>query len=434
MKTLTPFFLAGVLAFCGCVRSVTTLPYSGKLNHGVVYALPKTKLKISATYTVRETTAQKDGIPLTAVTNEIFIAKPVNLEALVVPDAANRFVLSGEGLIKDSRLDSSFKFQLGDNQLLTSVSAEATDKSPEIFQGLVGSALTIAKMAAVAGRGEPLPAPLPDILTRLQSIDREIGALAKEPPSTNKFERIALLTKEQDVLLGVAAKFIERNAAKVKETEVTHTWLLDVSDFKMNGAWAEATISIPPKKLGDFEEGEAPRLKVQIGLSEQELANATQSFFASTNSKGQAGVIYRSPQPVRVRVTNLDKQTLILDDFVQFANVGAFNVVEVKTKTWAKRKTEITFNPGTGSLKEYGVEATSSAEAAAKALDSSLTKVQTALGDIKKAQDAAEATKKSPEDAKLTDLEMQKKLVDAEANLIKAQQELDKLKSGSATN
>jgi len=209
---------------------------------------------------------------------------------------------------------------------------------------------------------------------------------------------------------------------------------LDLADFKRANEWLVKEISAPAAKLEDFPQAEVPSTRIELFVTEEQFKNANNKFFSETSGTLEPSVIYRVPTPVRVRVIVAPKNVVVFDGEIPFAQLGPFNKVEAKYKLWAKRKTQINFSPNTGSIKEYGVEATSSAEAVAKALDTSLSKVQTAVDDIRKKQETAEAAKKTPEKIKLDELEIQRKLLEAESALIKAQQELNKLKSGFGSN
>jgi hypothetical protein len=431
MKTHITVSIAILALFSGCARSVTTAPYVlNKRNSGVVYALPKTRLRVTVTYTVIAKTKIENGIA-SPLPKEIVIAKPVVIEPLLVSDTKNTFVLSGERLVKDSRLDASFKFQLNDNQTLASVTSESLDKSPEIFQGLVGSGISIAKMVAVAGAGG-IPTPLKEIGARIKVIDNEVAALATGN-DTDKATKIKKLLDEESVLMDAAKRYLELNGEKSEEKDIAYIQILDVADFSKVGNSYTKEVAVPAAKLGDFNQPAIPVLKIELLLTDDQMARAKANFFSDDKAKPDPSIVYRVPTPVRVKATAAPKNVVVFEDDILFAQIGPFNSVEAKYKLWAKRKTAITFSATTGSVKEYGVESTSSAEAAAKALDTSLTKVQGAVVDIQKAQAAAEAAKKTPEQTKIIELDTQKKLLEAEAALIKAQQELDKLKPGSGS-
>jgi len=450
MRTYVPFLVPVVLALGGCAHSVTTSIYDPcGTNAGVVYSLPKTLLKVSVTYTIEKRTRMVDGL-LENPTETPTIRKPIVIEPILTSDPRNSLVLSGEGLTKGVSLDSSFKFQISDSQLLAGVTAETTDKTPEILQGVVTSGISIAKMVAMAG--ERATTPMKEVANRLKTINDRIAALAAaEDP--NNLKRLDALLKEQQVWLSFAAKYRELNTTKVEEREVIFSRILDLTDFKwMTDHW-EAKVVSPGARLGDFSDAAVPAVTVEVFATEQEYNNSKAAFSptgsaaqhqaaapnAGQNDKmkrpctAEKGVIYRASVPLRTKVRLGGSNTVVFDDYIPFAQVGPFNKVEARYKALAKRTTTIVFSAATGGVKEYGVEATSSGDAAAKAIDMSLAKMQTALGDIKKAQDAAEATKKTPEQIKLSDLDMQKKLTDAEAALIEAQQKLERLRAGSGS-
>ncbi len=424
MRILYCAVLLAAAVLGGCVSSVTSKAFHPKSpNYGVVYSLPMTRLKVNLTYTIQKETRVSNGIAVSR-TETVVLGKPVTLETILAPDEANSFVLSGDGLAKDSRLDLSFKFAVGDNKLLTSVTSDITDKTPEVLEGLVGSGISIAKMVAVAGK-EELPAPLKRVHTRLDVINEEIASLAAQA-DPKKLEKIDALVKEQQALLTFVMKYQELNAPKTEERDVLYSAVLDLSDFAWNGAAWTKVVRAPGKKLGaNINDPDVPGATIQVIGTADQYANSITPH--KVPEGGENGIFYRAPVFLRTKIMISPHNILVFDDYVPFAQAGPINKVEARYKVFAKRKTTITFASTTGSVKEYGVEAGSSVEGLAKSLDSSLSKTQTALAEIRKAQAAA---RKSPEEAKLADLEMQKKLADAEANLIRAQQELDKLKAG----
>jgi hypothetical protein len=446
MKIVTTITIFLSFALCGCVRSVTSSQYrSNVANEGIVYSLPKTRLQVTITYTIRSTTQLKNGVPGLS-TKKVLISKPVEIKPLLVPDTDNTFVISGENLVKDSRLDASFNFQVTENQLLAAVSSEARDKSPEIIQGLVGSGIAIAKMAATAGE-ETKPALLKAIDARLEKINIELKTLV-ESADEKKVKKMDQLLKEQAKLLEMAKSYLKNNAEQMEEKDIVYTQIVDPGSFtsdnkctcnnKEMSACTCIEIGAPAAMLGVAGQNEVPNITIELFANKNQIEYATKAknkFFSSQDSETPIdGVLYRVPAPIRVRVTVAPKNVVVFDDEIPFAQLGPINKVDAKYKMMASRKTRIIFSPHTGSIKEYGVEATSSAEAAAQALDTSLSKLQTAVASIKKNQDAAEAAKKTPEQNALDELNMRKKLLEAESDLIKAQQELDKLKTGSGTN
>lgn len=431
MIRLVLFPAIAALALTGCTRSVTTSTLQpGVLNAGVVYSLPKTLLKVSITYTIEKTTKMEDGI-IKSSTEEAVIRKPLVVEPVLASDPQNCYVISGQGLTKDVGLDASFKFQINDNLLLAGVAADVTDKTPEILQGVVSSGLSIAKVVAMAG--EEATSPLKEVAGRLASIDTEIATLARpNNDDPKRLEKLDTLQKEQQTWLSFVAKYRELNTTRIETRDVAYTRVMDLTEFKWaEDRWALASVKAPGKMLGNLADSGVPGVSVEVFANRTQYDNATGAFL--TPEAGEKGVIYRVPTPLRTRITVAPSNTVFFDDYIPFAQVGSFNKVEASYKALAKRKTTMIFSATTGGLKEYGVETTSSAEAATKALDTSLSKVQTTMGEIKKTQDAAEAAKKTPEQMKLSELDMQKKLVDAETALLEAQQKLEKAKSAAGS-
>jgi len=411
----------------GCMSSVTTLAYNpNKANHGVVYALPRTRLKVTVNYTIRRETTLQNGIPLN--TNQtVLVGKPVVLETLQAPDPNNRFVLSGNGLVNDSRLDASFKFSVDDNQLLTAVTTDITDRSPEIFQSLVASGISMAKLAVAAGERRELPGPLKPVEARLIAINGEAATLAGQD-DPKKLDKLDALMKEQQAWLAFISKYQDLNGTKTDDHDVPYSEILDLNDFQKQGDHWTREIQASGKKLGDHIDNLAvPRTVVDVFLTDEQHDNATQGY--SVASKGENDILYRASTPVRTRVTVLPDNVVVFNDYIPFVQAGPVNKVQARYKAFAKRKTTITFGAATGTLKDYGVDSTSSAQAMAGALDTSLGKVQTAVNDIQKAQAAAAAAKKTPEQEQLDQLDTQKKLLDAQAAVINARQTLDKLQS-----
>ena len=425
MNSFRPAVMVLVATLSGCVSSVTTNAYrADSSNNGVVYSLPMTRLKTNITYTIRKETRVNNGIPVSS-TQTILIGKPVVLEPVVAPDAANTFVLSGDALAKNSRLDMSFKFAVNDLNLLTSLSSEITDQSPAVFEGLVGSGLSIARMAAAAG--EELPEPLKVIGLRLEAINAEVVSLAAGT-DPKKLEKMDGLVKEQQVLVSFAGKYRELNATKTEEREVAYAVVLDLAAFEWDaatGTWS-LVVKAPGMKLApDINDNDVPGVTIRISGSPGQHANVLARY--AVPAGGEEAVLYRAPVLLRTRVSVAPSNVLVYDDYLPFAQAGPVNRVEARYKLFAGRKTTITFNSATGGLKEYGVDTGSTAEAAAKSLDASLAKTQTALTEIRKAQAAVA----SPQENRLAELTMQQKLAKAEADLIAAKRKLEQLKAAA---
>ena len=425
MKTNLIYACITSLACAGCVSSVTTVKYhESKPNHGIVYALPETRLKVTVTYTVRKEVTVSNGIPVSTSRN-ILIAKPVTLDPVLAPDPLNRFVLTGDKLTKDCRLDSSFTFAVDDNQLLTSVSAEATDQTAAAIGSFVSAGISIAKLVAAAGENANLPPVLAAISARLAEINNEVALalVATNKSITNRTDRLKDLVGEQIALQTELTKYLELNTVKTDDQDVIYTEILDLRDFtpgETANVWTRK-VQAPASRFGkDTDQDTIPFVAIDAYLTEQQHSNATKAY--SLCCKGKNAVLCREVTPVRCTVTvNHGKEFIpVLDTQLPFAQVGPVNALEARYKNFGKRTTTINFSAAT----------TSSLATAAGALNTSAANVDSAVADIRKAQTAADAARKSPEQQQLDELSQKKKLLDAEADLIKSQRALDALKAG----
>ena len=441
-KSLSLFALLALSG--GCVSSVTTLPYrpSGE-NHGTVYALPLTRLKASVTYTIRQSVAWQNGSPV-ETNSFIYISKPVQLETVIVPDPTNRFVLSGDKLTKDSRLDATFKFAVDDNQLLTAVSSDVTDKTPEAIGSFVASGISIAKIAMAAGQATNRPALLAAVEQRLVAIDGEMAALVADSSitqSTNRTDKLAALVTEQGALLAVITNYHQLNTVKTDDRDVIYSEILDVSDMKPKANHWFKTVRAPGNRLGKkINDNDVPAITIDLYLTAAQHTNAVATY--PLGVKGANLILYREVNPVRTTVTVAPDNIVVFDGPLPFVQAGPINAVEARSKAFGKRTTTIVFSATTGSIKEYGVTSTSSLQGVAGALDTTSSKVLTGITDIqtaqstadaakKAAQAAAAAAKKTPEQIQTDQLTQQTALLEAQAALIKAQQALDALKAGN---
>lgn len=392
---------------------------------GVVYALPRTRVDVTVTYTVKSTTLQKNGVAAPTAARSASIKTPVTVTPVLVADDDNRFILSGEGLAKDGRLDSNFKFAVNDKQLLTSVSADLTDKSPETFQSLVGAAISIAKIAAVAG-ADPVE---DDYAARIGVLDTKIIAVSRAD-GKDRMKEMKALIDERALLVGALEKYREANSPVVAETAIPYTVSLNLDVLVAGGT---QDIKAPASLLG-IPDAAVPVVRVTLACSTEQKANAALRVFAGSAEKPKDGVYYRVPSPARLQLALVKGNDTIplFDAPVTFAHFGAIHYVEARYKMWARRKTTINFSEATGSLRDYGVESTSSAAAAATALDASLGKVQEAVAELKKQKEEAAAKVQSDDDKKLAALEQKQKLLDAELGVLKSEKALAKEKAGDA--
>jgi hypothetical protein len=480
-------FTVALVLGTGCAHQV----YSSKLTtttppKGVVYALPKTVLKVTIPYTVRETSRVTNGYASSSL-QVVLVQKPVVIETKSVADLGHTFVLSGDDLNDDVLLEAGIEFKLNDNGLLEGVSADTTDNTLKAVQSSVSAAISVAKVLAVP-KGPESPPELNAALYRINQIYREIGELvapdiipvvaspeappevdmkvpelpgakapkseparapakvaAKKPIAERMAEvkkrqgLIEVLTQELEKLQAIVQTYQDKNKDVVKETELTYTLTIDPDLF--DKSQADWTYKIAPDQLvKGVTSAEMPRVKLVLkGAGAQE----TQVSGGWKPQDKNPGFVYRAAAtlPLLVQVNNTD----VLQDWVSLPQLGHFASASVESKRFTTRKTSATFSNVSGALKEYKVNTGSSADKVTEAVASSLDSVQKSLLDIryglkiedlqkqKELADAKKALEPSPGQSDvektIADLKEQANLTQAKLALEQAQRELEKFRA-----
>jgi hypothetical protein len=418
---------ATALAVCsllagGCAtKSLSVQPQTAPGQRGVVYGLPKTLLKVTVPYTVVKKTVVSDGI----TTHEqpiVDVRKPIRIDPVYVVDPANLFVLDGKDLWDSMWLDSSTKVTLSSGLLLTGVEADSTDKGPEVAESLVSSALTIAKLAAAAG--EVKAEPVTSIQTRLAAIAKEIGAEAQRLGAADQGVRDAAKNHIQDLiaertqLLDIVKAYEASASETVETTEVDYVIVLDPSDadtfkpVKDKEQLVSQHQIAPPESLFGVGHVSPTPVFIKVYKGQTAIAEAGNRVLVPAGN----GVLYRPAVPVRVSATV--GGATALDGYLPMSQFGQAAILDAKYKAWAHMKTTAKFDSTSGGMTEYGVDASSSAERAAKLLDNSATKLSSTLAAIQEAQAKAATAAAAKPDAEIA----------AQQKLLQAQYDLDKLK------
>ena len=397
---------------------------SQHVQRGVIYGLPKTLLKITVPYTiVRRTLVQNGVTQAPPLAPSVEVRKPIKIEPIYIADPSNLYVMTGAELFDSIWLDTSTKLTVGSNAMLSAVESDVTDKGPEVASSTVSSALTIAKLVAAAGPAEGEP--MPTIKTRLRKIGDALKiaieeyAMASDDAVLKKSkDKIDALLAERTMLLTIVKAYEDASTQTETLTEVEYTITIDPSDPTAFATIAgkpflQHTLTPPIEIFGSDCRGVTPTV-VAVNLYRSTLDQSISSQRAITTKI--EGIPYRSAVPIRVTVDIGGAPAF--DGYIPMSQYGSVAVADAKYKPWAHMKTAAKFDPITGSLVEYGVDASSSAEKAAKVLDESATKISTTLGEIQKARtDAATAAAAKPQ-ADLT----------AQKNELQAQYDLDKLR------
>jgi hypothetical protein len=447
MRVFVTLFAAVLVA--GCTKSITSRPLGDNADKdavGVYYFLPKSVYKVTATYTVTATLERRDGIvePGTNPKVVVGLSEPVKLEVLNVPDHKNGFIASGLEMSRDWRVEGKTSIAVSATQLLTAVSADVTDKSPEAVQSAVASVLKIAKTASFGTLGVGT---IKLLRLRLQAIDNEIGKILEatgDDPMTeaNQKKLEALLNERKRLLESIAAE-AEANKPIVSTATATYVTYLDPSDssvFDVKKTYGKheyrcATVN-PPKGFIGVGDVSAATFFIGVLVTDSAMSAAASPVHTQVvkDKKGKDrkvvidGIVHRIGYPVETVVlvqVGSELEHLSMENF-SLAQYGRTAIAPITMKPWAKLKTEVNFDASSGYLTSYGTDTTSSAVAATKAMSDSVSDLNTLLA-------AAKNKEKTELDNEAALEEAKKKLAEAKLGRIKAEAELDAAQNPPAT-
>lgn len=413
MKSVRFFAIIGAalcLCLSACVHSAFAARYSGNLDEGLAYYLPKTALKVTVTYTLREETALSQGME--SKTSTVLVAKPVKVVPILVPDPKNAFLVSGENISKDIFLEAGLNFKLDENGILMAIDSDVADKTAETLQSLVSAGIKIASIASIAGSEGAAPPELIDTYERIAQIFKEMGSAFKST-SPDKLAKVESLKKELEKANEVVNLYKAQNKKTYSDMDIEYTTTLDTSDFAYDekaGLYKReiAVDGLIPGKMAPA----MPAVVVKLLLAKDDYSPPDGASAASMKGKG---IVYRFSRPVMTMVCVGASGTVVFRDLINYPQFGGLARIPVDSKGGTTRKTSIGFSPKTGNLLDYDVKTGSSSDSYAKALNASLDSVQKAIIDIKY-------------DLKAKDLDWQAKLADAEKALLDSKADLETAK------
>ncbi|HVT89415.1 MAG TPA: hypothetical protein VHD56_11225, partial [Tepidisphaeraceae bacterium] len=141
------------ISLCGCG---TTALKSVKVDAGplhdsahvgltsVVYALPKTVLKITIPYTIVRSKSFKDGKQQGDEAITTSITKPILITPVLASDENNLFKLEMNGGTGNPFMDADLSVKMSAQGLVSTFSSDFTDRGPEAVQTIIS---TVAKVA-----------------------------------------------------------------------------------------------------------------------------------------------------------------------------------------------------------------------------------------------------------------------------------------------
>ena len=328
---------------------------AGGLIFGTPYFLGKTVLKLTVNYTLREVTELVDGVARGTVPQPVatFI-KSVQIQPLLMPDERYRLQLT-ETALDDVLLDSSTGIGLSDDGVLLSVNSTMTDKSSQVVQSLLNTAVLVGK-AAVAEAAEDTSWTL-ILHERIRAAYQELAEAAQAAGTTT--DQLRAIQARIDVLQTALKAYRDANKPTFTDRDVTFVAQLDPT------RWT------PPESIIQLTDPEhrvvPPRLRLRL-----DLAGSPTS--AVPEMKRRPGVIYRVPCPVPTTV-ELDRGAtweVLLTQNVLFAQFGPLAAVDVRGRRFTTRTAALQFSAQTGGLKQITQTSTSTAADALGTLHSAV--------------------------------------------------------------
>ncbi|MDB4909052.1 MAG: hypothetical protein JWO05_3836 [Gemmatimonadetes bacterium] len=411
-------------AMVSCSRAVSVQPYSPNLNRGIVYALPKRVLDVNITYTVTATTRYKNGVAQPTQYSPS-VQKPVIITPRLVADSAHKFVISGRSLDDNIFLDSDLSLSLSDAGYLTTADLDATDRSLEVGASIVSAGVQAFKLAAAA-KDAADSTPLTPIIARISELYVEIGAV-RGASATKRAESIKELQGELDALVASVKTYQENNRVERTTHDVEYTTTIDFARCSATPSVTRCTIT--PKRLVDDLEFPSVTLSIPIGGDIQQQGTSV--------ADASDGIVYRVPAAL---VTEVHVgETLVANPIILYPQYGGTGLARLASKRLGHRTTKLGFSEVSGGLKSYGSAGTTSADKAAKSIETTLAGLQQMLLDTrynqkidqftleKKLKDARAGLGETPADPS-ADIKKQKDAASAELELLKIQVEMEKLK------
>ena len=147
-----------------CSSDIYIRPFNPNIGHvwknGVVFTLPKTIIKLTIKYTIYEQDRQRK------VEVE---PSSIKFETLNLSDPEMSFVIDPCSLDNFFKEVNKFELVMSEEGVLQSVNTEVTDKTAEIISGFISTAISVAKLAAVAG---PKKEAKPKVVLREMVVER----------------------------------------------------------------------------------------------------------------------------------------------------------------------------------------------------------------------------------------------------------------------
>lgn len=421
------FLITIILGGCskiGVATLITGTPSFVKYS-GIPYFLPKKVLELKITYTIRQKTQKKFGYVQQVATPEVIIIKPIEITPIVVADKLQTFYLIGKD-VSESFFESNLVVNLGEEGNIQSIGGEFSDKSLDAFQNILTAGIGIAKIIAVAGPEEEIPVTLKDVIENIiPNIYKQIANLvSKTDPEVNA--KLETFKTQLETLYGLIENYQENNKEFFEENEYEYKEIVDpemLTKETINGKVTYSKIIRPNEIIKGVKAQSMPPVKLILDITDIEFKNLTTNIKTAMNitDDNVPGVIFRSGIPILTKITVNAENAMVFNGYISYPQFGKYSIIPVDSKRFTKQNTSLIFQSQSGGLKEYRIESGSSAEALSQQLSTTVSALQQAVLDLNYS-------------LKLQNLQQQKALAEAEAELLKAKQELEELKANEKNN
>lgn len=371
------------------------------------YFLPRTTLRLVFNYTITERRRVRYGVDTGAAPAPVRVrVRSVEVTPVLVADERNPLRLcDAKG---SPARDVSESLVFNEDGTLLALNTTVTDRTAEVFEGLVGAAGRVAVLGVGLGLGgaDAAVAAAADAEERrvreafhdaLRGAYLELAARAQEPGATA--EALVPVKLRIDTLLAGLREFEAGNGVRESDRDASFERTLDpealaaprVIPFTDDGTDAGVAVGVLTVTLQAPEGGPA------------ELRSPQPAAL-------QRGVLYRVPRPLRVTVAFAGPADAapqpVFDQVIPFAQFGDLGAVPTGAGRLSSVATGVKFSPRSGRLLELSRQVTSTAAAAAARV--------TATADTL-ARNVEDARKKSGDVAEIERLQLETRLLVARA-------------------
>lgn len=415
MKRINLLLIISIFSLASCSYKLTSVKYSSELTpkkDDLYYVLNKTILQVDITYNKKVVTKYENGVP--EIENPIYTVKKVDIKPTQMADKSELYIARGKNISHKFFLKENIDFNFNPNGSIKSITADYVDESPESFESLVSTAVSIAKTVMIAGTDEE------EFISKLKkhitnTYEKLSAAILK-----NDEKQIVVHQKKLDSLYKLLESFKEKNKSVVANSELKFTLLVDPDNYE----WSDDKKEIELSPQTDLIATDLPSIKMIISNDIQPDSTNKRVVFGETfktkkNDHKIPGIMYRIPSNNKLQIvaSYSDIQVKLSEQLIQFPQYGNYGYVPVKSKIFTNRKTELTFNETNGILTKYKTESGSSSKQMSKSMKESASTLMDAINYINY-------------DLDLKDLEHKKKVKELEESLkVEETSKIDSLKS-----